>query len=96
MYCNKVSFQELLDCFDNDLGNDLENNIDNLEHTAEKLQEILNRIMQRIMSIITNFRSSVNIHKILGKFVLKNKSPYCIYVPLFKVLLQIAWLHIYS
>ena len=32
MYCNKVSFQELLDCFDNDLGNNLENNADNLEH----------------------------------------------------------------
>ena len=25
MHCNKVSFQELLDCFDNDLGNNLEN-----------------------------------------------------------------------
>ena len=54
MHCNKVSFQELLDCFDNDLGNNLENNADNLEHNAEKLQEILNRIMQRIMSIITS------------------------------------------
>ena len=54
MHCNKVSFQELLDCFDNDLGNNLENNPDNLEHNAEKLQEILNRIMQRIMSIITS------------------------------------------
>ena len=54
MHCNKVSFQELLDCFDNDLGNNLENNADNLEHSAEKLQEILNRIMQRIMSIITS------------------------------------------
>ena len=54
MHCNKVSFQKLLDCFDNDLGNNLENNADNLEHIAEKLQEILNRIMQRIMSIITS------------------------------------------
>ena len=52
MHCNKVSFQELLDCFDNDLWNNLENNADNLEHNAEKLQEILNRIMQKIMSII--------------------------------------------
>ena len=26
MHCNKVSFQELLDCFDNDLGINLENN----------------------------------------------------------------------
>ena len=26
MHCNKVSFQELLDCFDDDLGNNLENN----------------------------------------------------------------------
>ena len=50
MHCNKVSFQELLDCFDNDLGN----NADNLEHNAEKLREILNRIMQRTMSIITS------------------------------------------
>ena len=39
MSCNKVSFQELLDCFDNDL----ENNVWMLEHNAEKLQEILNR-----------------------------------------------------
>ena len=54
MHCNIVSFQELLDCFDNDLGNNLENNADNLEHNAEKLQEILNTIMQRIMSIITS------------------------------------------
>ena len=54
MHCNKVSFQELLDCFDNNLGNNLENNADNLEHNAEKLQEILNRIMQRIMNIITS------------------------------------------
>ena len=54
MHCNKVSFQELLDCFDNDLGNNFENNADNLEHNAEKLQENLNRIMQRIMSIITS------------------------------------------
>ena len=29
MHCNKVSFQELLDCFDNDLGNNLENNAHN-------------------------------------------------------------------
>ena len=54
MHCNKVSFQELLHCFDNDLGNNLENNADHLEHNAEKLQEILNRIMQTIMSIITS------------------------------------------
>ena len=55
MHCNKVSFQKLLDCFDNDLGNNFANNADNLEHNAEKLQEILNRITQRIMSIITVF-----------------------------------------
>ena len=54
MHCNKVSYQELLDCFDNNLWNNLENNVDNLEHNAEKLQEILNRIMQRIMRIITS------------------------------------------
>ena len=53
MHCNKVAFQELLDCFDNDLRNNLENNADNLEHNEEKLQEVLNKIMQRIMSIIT-------------------------------------------
>ena len=28
MHCNKVSFQELLDCFDNDFENNLENNAD--------------------------------------------------------------------
>ena len=33
MYCNK-SFQELLDCFDNDLENNFENNAWNLEHNA--------------------------------------------------------------
>ena len=38
MHCNKVSFQELLDCFDNDLGNNLENNADNLEHNTENSQ----------------------------------------------------------
>ena len=36
MDCNnlKVSFQELLDCFDNDLENNLENNANNLEQNA--------------------------------------------------------------
>ena len=53
MHCNKVSFKELLHCFDNDFENNLENNAWNLEHNAVELQEILNRIMQRIMSIIT-------------------------------------------
>ena len=33
MHCNKVSFQELLDSFDDDF----ENNAWNLEHNAEKL-----------------------------------------------------------
>ena len=50
MHCNEVSFQELLDCFDNNI----ENNACSLEHNAEKLQEILNRIMQRIMTRITS------------------------------------------
>ena len=54
LHYNKVSFQELLHCFDNDFENNLENNADNLEHNAVELQEILNRIMQRIMSIITS------------------------------------------
>ena len=54
MQCNKVLFQVLLDCFDNDLKNNFENNAWNLEHNAEKLQEILNRIMQGIMGIITS------------------------------------------
>ena len=54
MQCNKVSFQELMDCFDNDLENNLENNAWNLEHIAEKFQEILNRIMQGVMRIITS------------------------------------------
>ena len=34
-----ISFQELLDCFDNDFEN---NEAWNLEHNAEKLQEIVN------------------------------------------------------
>ena len=37
--------QELMDCYDNDLGNSFENNAWNLEHDVEKLQEFLNRIM---------------------------------------------------
>ena len=41
MLCNKVSFCELLDCFDNDLGNNFENIAWKLEHNAWKeLQEI--------------------------------------------------------
>ena len=47
------SFQELLECYDNDLENNIKNNAWNLEHNAEKSQEILNRIKQGIMSIIT-------------------------------------------
>ena len=39
MHYNKVSFQELLDCFDNDLGNNRENNADNLEHNAENYRK---------------------------------------------------------
>ena len=31
MHCNKVSFQELLDCFDNNLGDNLD-----LEHNDRK------------------------------------------------------------
>ena len=45
MHCNKVSFQELLDCFDDHLENN---------NYAEKLQEILNRVMLGIISIITS------------------------------------------
>ena len=41
MHCNEVSFQELLDSFDNHF----ENNACNLEHNAGILQEILNRTM---------------------------------------------------
>ena len=48
MHYNKVSFKELLHCFDNDLENNLENNEWNLEHNVVKLQEILNRIMQEL------------------------------------------------
>ena len=33
MSCNKTSFQELLDCFDNDLENNLNNNTWKLEHS---------------------------------------------------------------
>ena len=49
MHYNKVSFLELLHCFDNDF---VENNAWNLEHNAVELQEILNRIMQRIMDYL--------------------------------------------
>ena len=41
MYCNKISFQELLDHF----GNNLKNNLENNAHGQGKLQKILNRIM---------------------------------------------------
>ena len=34
MHCNKLSFQKLLDCFDNDLENNLKNNTWNLKHNA--------------------------------------------------------------
>ena len=53
MHCNKALFQELMDCFDNNLGNNFRI-MHGFEHNAEKLQEILNRIMRRIMSIITS------------------------------------------
>ena len=53
MHCNKVSFQELLDCFDNDLGNNLENNADNnLEHNTENSQR----------NIVYNYTSSTDIY----------------------------------
>ena len=47
MHCNKVPFQELLDCFDNDFENNnyCENITWNLEHNAEKIQEILNKMI---------------------------------------------------
>ena len=63
MHYNKVSFYELLHCFDNDFENNLENNAWNYEHNAVELQEILNRIiiMQRIMSIITSALAAMNI-----------------------------------
>ena len=54
MQHHKLSFQVLLDCFDDDLKNNFENTAWNLEHNTEKLQEILNRMMQDIMSIITS------------------------------------------
>ena len=37
MLCNKVSFGEILDWFDNDLENSIENNAWKLEHNAEQL-----------------------------------------------------------
>ena len=43
MHCNKVSFQESLDCFAKDIENGLENYAWNLEQNAEKLQDILNK-----------------------------------------------------
>ena len=36
MHCNEASFQELLECFDNNLSNDIENNAWKLEHNVEK------------------------------------------------------------
>ena len=39
MNCNNLSFQELLNCFDNNFENNFENNAaDHLEHNADKLQ----------------------------------------------------------
>ena len=64
-YCNKVLFQELLDCFGNDLENNFENNAWNFEHNTEQLQEILNWIMQRIMSKIT----SALVHTIIYRLI---------------------------
>ena len=40
-----ISFQVLVDYFDNAHENNFENNVWNLEHNAKELQEILNRIM---------------------------------------------------
>ena len=39
MHCNKVPFQKLLDCFDNDFENNCENITWNLEHNAEKYKK---------------------------------------------------------
>ena len=67
MLIKLVSFQKLLDCFNNDFENDIDN-VWNLEHNEimkfEILLEILNRAMQRIMSIITSsllVSASINI-----------------------------------
>ena len=43
MYYNKLSFQGLLDCYDNDFENN--HAWTSLKYNAEKLQEILNRTM---------------------------------------------------
>ena len=59
MYCNEVSFQELLDCSDNDLENTFENNAWKMEHNAEQLQEILNRIIGVSLRELHNMRSTV-------------------------------------
>ena len=54
MPCNNVSFQALVDYFDNANENNFENNAWHLKHNADKVQEILNRIIQGILSIITS------------------------------------------
>ena len=54
MYCNKLSFQELLDCCDIYFEINLENNAWTLEHNAGEFKEILNGIMQKTLSIITS------------------------------------------
>ena len=54
MPCNNISFQILVDYFDNAHENNFENNAWYLKHNADKLLEIQNRVMQGIVSIITS------------------------------------------
>ena len=55
MHCNKVSFQELLDCFDNDLGNNawnLELNAEQVDITISKNQAL--QILYLVQSLCIN------------------------------------------
>ena len=40
MHCDELSFQELLDCLDNDFNYDTENNAWNVEHNTETMQRV--------------------------------------------------------
>ena len=61
MLCSKVSFRELLDCFDNDFENHFQNNAWNLELNAKELQKILNRIMYGIVNIANYLSSKITL-----------------------------------
>ena len=61
MHCNKVSFQELLDCSDIVI----KNTAWNFEHNAQ-LQESLNRAMQRIRN--NNYLSHTQCKDVISQY----------------------------